>query len=101
MKRAFYSVLAAAILAVMVAACGGSGSVVSVGGSSNAKWEYMVFSQNTGTSRAYVDETDKSYNDVLNQKLNELGAQGWELVSSSLQSGQYTDEHIVILKRKL
>jgi len=91
-----------AIIAIVViigfttASCGGSG-----GGFPNVKWEYMVFSHETGTSGTYVNETMTTYNEALNKKLNELGSQGWELVSSSLRNGQYTDEHVLILKRKL
>ena len=89
MKRTFYSVLAAAILAVMVVACGGNGG--SIGGLSNAKWEYMVFN---GRGGSYEREE-------LNKTLNELGAQGWELVSTGLTYASNTGDLYLILKRKL
>ena len=75
-----------ALIGFSTASCNSSG-----GGFSNAKWEYMVFGNGTGGSD----------NEELNKKLNELGSQGWEFVSSSLTSGQYTHEHVLILKRKL
>ena len=91
MKRVFYSVLSAAILAVMVAGCGGSGSGL---GNTNAKWEYIVFNGRAGSYEL----------EELNKTLNEYGAQGWELVSSGLSyvsSPGGSGDLYLILKRKL
>ena len=82
----FWIIAFVAVIGFSAASCGGSG-----GGLGNAKWEYIVFSHYTGGG----------YNEELNKKLNEYGAQGWELVSSSLENGQHTQNHVVILKRKL
>ena len=74
------------VIGLSAASCGGSG-----GGVGNAKWEYKVFDHNAGGSRS----------EELNEKLNELGTQGWELVSCSLQTGQHSTTQVLILKRKL
>ena len=73
------------VIGFSTASCGGGGSL------GNAKWEYKVF-------RHYTEEI---YTEELNEKLNEHGKQGWELVSSSLASTPHSSTHILILKRKL
>jgi hypothetical protein len=79
----FWIIAFVAVIGFAAASCNGSG-----GGFSNAKWEYMVFNH----------ETNRSEIEDLNKKLNELGVQGWELVSSS---PIWTSDLVVILKRKL
>jgi len=83
-----YLVITSLAVAAVFTSCGGS-----VGGFSNAKWEYKVFDHNTG---------EGSFEE-LNKKLNELGAEGWELVSSGTCkiSGGYHSSNVLYLKRKL
>ena len=73
-------------------------SAASFTGSSNTsntaaqeRWEYMV-SQHEVSSRRQIEN--------LNQTLNELGAQGWELVSSS-GTGTQNYNQVFVLKRRL
>ena len=84
-----YLVIAALAVAAALTSCGGSGS----GGFGNAKWEYMVFDHSI----------DQYAREELNKKLNELGEQGWELVSSGTgyMNGGSQSSNVLYLKRKL
>ena len=86
-----YLVIVAIAVAAAFTSCGGGGNSGG-GGFSNAKWEYMVLDGRAdGSSRR----------EELNKNLNELGAQGWELVSSGLSYASNTGDLYLIFKRKL
>ena len=66
------------------------------GGLGKVKWEYKVY---------YHDNYglyDEKVREAFNAKINELGEEGWELVSSgSSGRSNYTTSDVFILKRKL
>jgi hypothetical protein len=55
--------------------------------SSNTRWEYGTFSA----------DADRDPTPILNQ----LGLEGWELVSVPMGSGSYSGRHYFYLKRRL
>jgi|GEM_PF-6840741 len=63
------------------------------------QWEYMVFHHNLGEEHSSWFGGIPSR--MLNDKLNELGTDGWMLVSSGIEDGRGGRSHIFILKRKL
>jgi hypothetical protein len=108
LRRFVFQIVAATVLAVMVAACGGNGSASEmttekeeVTASNNdlaqEKWEYKVYYHRNG-GNLYNEYAQKE----LNAKLNEFGAEGWELVVSGTSGNStygFLDVHI--FKRKL
>ena len=62
------------------------------------KWEYMVFNMNHLKIYGY----DNNQVIQLNKRLNELGEEGWELVSTGSSGNSYnTQSDVFIFKRKL
>jgi len=102
MKRVFYSVLVAAILAVMVAGCVGSGSGL---GNTNAqvrinnapeRWEYKIV--DISIYPQYDSQGMPSYS-ISESLFNELGKDGWEFVGFSSIGNGYSSGQI--FKRRL
>jgi hypothetical protein len=61
------------------------------------RWEYMIFDHLVHANNAELRERSLVQ---LDEKLNELGAEGWELVSNSLvESSSF--RHIFTMKRRV
>lgn len=62
------------------------------------RWEYTVVSEHSGGCNIRGPSGDKSGSSSI-QALNELGNQGWEVVSMSTQPLEFFDFKSYILKR--
>jgi hypothetical protein len=59
------------------------------------KWEYLVVPLNEASG------LKKSAADLTPERLNELGAQGWEAVGLTLKKGDLVAWPVVLLKRSI
>ncbi len=59
------------------------------------KWEYLV------VPLADAGNLKKRAADLVPERLNELGAQGWEAVGLSLKKGDLVAYPVVLMKRPL
>jgi hypothetical protein len=84
MKKIIFSfvvVAAIAVSAVVVTSCG---NAQAQGGSGNVRWKYKQ-----------INEDKRSKDGDIVTKLNQLGAEGWELVSTTPATGNGYLDYIV------
>ena len=87
----FWVIAFITVIGLSTTSCSGGG-----GGLGTAKWEYKVYYNDN--YRLYYEKAQEEFT----IKLNELGAEGWELVSSgSSGRSNYTESDVFIFKRKL
>ena len=86
----FWIIALVVIIGSSVISCGGSG-----GGLGNAKWEYKILWLRIGYDDSSLPPTQET--------LNELGKEGWELVSVSTPAtgNSSSSSNVFTFKRKL